>query len=152
MSRVGGAIRYVAALALLALCMSVRAQTHEHPFGEYVLRSSVVTTHALAPESADIHDVERERDRAILNVIVYRRDDPLQMALPARVTAHATDLAGVRQEIELEEVVANDRVSYTGTFEFLPREVLDFTIRAQPVGSDETGTLQYRERLWVRRR
>lgn len=141
-------LRLPTLLWFLAVPGSALAQSHEQVAGPYVLRATVSTTAAIAEESAQAHGIEQKADRAILNVIVLNRDDPRQIPQPARVSAQITDLAGVLQEVELRRIEANNRISYTGTFQFLPREVVEFRISAQPEGSTETIDLQFRERLW----
>lgn len=141
-------LRLPTLLAFLALPGSALAQAHEREIGPYVLRATVSTTAAIAPESAQKYDIDRQADRAILNVIVIRRDDPQMRPLPARVNATMTNLAGIKKDIELQAIEANDRVSYTGTFEYAPREVADFAVSALPEGSDQTLSMEFRERLW----
>ncbi|HZF78343.1 MAG TPA: hypothetical protein VEZ89_00995, partial [Rubrivivax sp.] len=41
----------------------------------------------------------------------------------------------------------NGMVSYMGSYRFLPREVLDFHITAQPEGRQQALTLKFRDRL-----
>lgn len=144
-------LRLPAMLCLLALSSPLWAQSHEQASGPYVVQASVVATNTIAEESAQVHGIEQESNRAILNVIVMKKGDPQEHPLRAQVQAYATNLAGVRHQIELEEIEVNNRVSYTGTFSFLPREVVDFDISAQPEGSGETINMKFRERIWKTR-
>jgi len=87
----------------------------------------------------------------VLNVVLLR--GPKRDTVAADVTAMSRNLAGVRRTIDLKEVRENDRVSYVGSYEFLPKEVLDFEITAKPLGPQEARplTLSYQERMWQTR-
>lgn len=139
------------AVALCALFggQSAWAQSHEQASARHVLRSSVVSTFSIPEASAAAHGIQRAADRAILNVTVLKKGSQLMETVPAKVQAHAISLAGSRRDIKMTETKAGDWVSYTGTFTFAPREVLDFTIVAEPVADGEKLELRYRERVWV---
>ena len=70
--------------------------------------------------------------------------------IPAQVQAEAWSLSGVRQEIAMREVREDGRVSYVGTYDFLPREVIDFLITATPLDrpAAQPLALAYRDRMW----
>jgi hypothetical protein len=146
-------IRLAVALALPIVCPAAWAQgPHQKSFDEYVLRSSVVSSMSISEASAATHGIERAHDRAILNVTVLKKGSNLTETVPARVEATAVNLAGYRRLIRMAETTADGWTSYTGTFKFAPREVLDFKITAQPVGSDKRLGISYREQLWPDRK
>ena len=138
---------------LLAVSASwAAAQSHEVRVGDIVLRSSTVASDRIDPATASRHGIEPSPHRGVLNVVVLSDEGKAQKTLLAKVSAFTRNLAGVRTDIDLREVKENDRVSYMGTYEFAPREVLDFRIEARPAGIQmkEPLTLEYRERMWAR--
>lgn len=140
------------ALALSMLAPSASAQAHQVQRGDLVLRSSSVASDRIDATTAKRHGIEPSPRRAVLNVVVLSAGHGGRKTFPAQVSASTRSLAGVRQEIEMREVRENDRVSYVGSYQFAPREVLDFEIRAVPTASDRQSplTLRYRERMWSR--
>ena len=127
--------RLIAALALAACAASSQAQVHEIRQGDHLLRSSTVTSNSIDPATAERHGIKPAANRAVLNVLVLRRSGAVDTPVTAAVTAFMQDLAGVRQDISLRKVSENGRVSYMGTYDFLPREVIDFKVTALPDGA-----------------
>ncbi|MGE1125620.1 DUF4426 domain-containing protein, partial [Pseudomonas zeae] len=84
---------------------------------------------------------------AVLNVTVQQRVDGTERNVPARLDVSARSLSGVQTTVEMREFVANDLVSYMGSYPFLPREVIDFRVTAYPQGTGEAITLSFRDRL-----
>ena len=140
----------IAALALAVCTTSSQAQVHETRQGDHVLRSSTVASDSIDPATAARHKIEPAASRAVLNVLVLSRGGAADTPGTAAVTATMRNLAGVRRDIGLREVSENGRVSYVGSYEFLPREVIDFQITALPAGvqPDRMLKLNYRERMW----
>jgi hypothetical protein len=140
----------LAAGLLLAAPLLASAQPHEEREGDYVLRSSVVQSTALDPATARAHGIEPAPGRGVLNVSV-RGQGGAGPALPATAEATLKNMTGLERRVELREARApNGWVSYTGAFEFAPREVLDVRVRAQPLGGGPALELAYRERMPVR--
>lgn len=139
-----------AALLLLSVWPALEgaAQPHERAFENHVLRSSAVSSMAISEAAAAAHDIRRASDLGILNVTVLKKASQLTETVPAKVNAYATDLSGARRTIEMRETKAAGWVSYTGTFPFAPREVLDFSISAQPEDGGPLLEMSYRERIW----
>lgn len=144
------ALRLTTVAVLVLQAGHAGAQNHEQTFQRYVLQSNAVSSLSIPEASASMHGVRRAADQGILNVTVTKKGQSLQ-TVPAKVRAHAISLAGSKREIEMRETKVGEWVSYTGTFNFAPREVLDFKIFAEPLGSGEVLEMSYRERVWVDR-
>jgi hypothetical protein len=80
-------------------------------------------------------------------VVVLREIDDAQWPIAANVSATRTTLAGVQRDIALREVKAQGRVSYLGSFDFVPREVLDFEVTARIDPASPLLRLTFRERM-----
>lgn len=147
-------MRFAAALALSLACPLAwgQGQVHEKAFDQFVLRSSVVSSMSIPESSAAANGIQRAPDRAILNVTVLKKGSNLTETVPAKVEASAANLAGSRRLVPMAETKANGWTSYTGTFNFAPREVLDFTITAQPAGGGKPLEMTYREQVWKDRK
>lgn len=139
----------LAAAALLAFAPPSLGQTHEVRRGELTLRSSTVSSDRIDPATAARHGIEPSARTAVLNVVLLRGN--ARETVPAEVSATARSLAGVRQEIGLREVRENGRVSYLGSYDVLPREVIDLEVKAKPLRVEKPPTLvlRWRERMWA---
>lgn len=145
------ALRRCAAGLLLAMAgFSVAAQVHETRRGDLVLRGSTIASDRINPATASRHGIEPSPTRGVLNVVVMRGAKGGTIA--AEVKATSLSLAGVRQDIEMREVRANGRISYMGSYDLLPREVVDFEISARPLRPANSQPLQlkFRDRMWGR--
>ncbi|MDQ1834155.1 DUF4426 domain-containing protein [Massilia scottii] len=135
---------WIFALALLVLPATSWSQAHEQQFGAYTLHSSTVGSENLSPQTARKHGIERSPTRAVLNVTLSKD----KQTIPAQVDVSARSLTGQTRQIGMQETRTGNDVSYTGSYEFVHGEVLDFTIHATPRGSDKVLSMAYRERLW----
>jgi hypothetical protein len=140
----------IVAFLLSLVAAAAAAQPREVRRGDLVLRSSTASSERIDPETASRHGIDPAPNRAVLNVVLMRGKN--RQTIPAEVTASSRNLAGVRRKIDMLEVRENERVSYIGTYEFLPREVVDINIRAKPLRPVKSRplTLRYRERMWQR--
>lgn len=124
-----------------------QAQPHLVKDGDYTLRSNVVSSESIAEETARLHGIKPGQHTAVLNVMVLKNVDGAQWPVAANVSATRTTLAGVRRDIKLSEVEAQGRVTYMGSFDFVPREVLDLKIEARVDPASPALRLSFRERM-----
>lgn len=137
-----------ACLAILALVPVLAwGQAHEKHEGNYVLRASTVSAEALPEPMRRAHGIPSGPGKAVLNVTVQRQLGSETRNVPARVEVTAQNLMGVTTSVDLRQVSANGMVSYLGVYDFLPREVLNFRIRAWPQGADSSIELSFTDRL-----
>jgi hypothetical protein len=126
------------------------AQVHEARTADYLMRASTVASERIDADTAARHGIDVAPDRAVLNVVVLRRNPPAsssESTVAAEVSARTRNLAGTTYDVELKEVRENGRTSYLGSYTFLPAEVLDIQVLATPVGAKAPLTLEYRERM-----
>lgn len=133
----------IVALVLAAVPATSWSQAHEQQFGAYTVRSSTVGASTLSPRSAREHGFERSPTRAVLNVTVLKG----RQSVPAQVDVTARDLTGRERRIGMRETRTRHHVSYTGSYDVVHGEVLDFTVRATPRGSGKALTMTYRDRM-----
>lgn len=130
----------------LAFAAPAWSQAHEQQSGPYTVRSSTVGSDTLSEASAKMHGIERSSTRGVLNVTVMKGEQ----TVPATVTVMARNLIGKARQIEVKGTNANGYVSYTGPYEFVHGEVLDFAVRAIPYDSKKVIALTFRDRMWGR--
>jgi hypothetical protein len=145
-------IDMIAAVAALTFCPAGPAQPRESWAGNFVLRSSTVASDRIDPATAERHGIEPSPTRGVLNAVVLERGaNGQERPVAAKVSVVSRTLAGVTQDIPMKAVKENGRISYVGTFEFLPRETLEFVVTAAPMAKQAVSLrLQYQERMWAR--
>ena len=99
--------------------------------GDVTIRASVVPTASLNPAVARQYGIEPDGGSVLLLVGVRRGPDMQQASLPARVTATATDLRGMRTAITMREIRSGDFIDYAGTVRLTPPETLRFDLEVE---------------------
>lgn len=100
--------------------------------GDIVVRANAMPTAALGAAVAQQYGIARDAKHALLLVGVRRGSDADETALPARVTASATDLLGKRQQIAMREVRSADFIDYVGSVAVIAPDTLRFDISVIP--------------------
>lgn len=124
-----------------------QAQPHMAQEGAFTLRSTVVNSESIAEETARAQGITPGPQTAVLNVVVLKNVDGTQWPVEADVSVTRTTMAGVRRNIALQAVKAEGRVSYLGSFDVVPREVLDIEVTARVDADTPELRLNYRERM-----
>lgn len=97
--------------------------------GDVSVRASVVPTAALNDAMARQYGIDRSPRSVLLLVGVRQGPEREETALQARVTAHATDLRGVRRPVRMREIASGDLVDYIGTVRVSPPDTLRFDLQ-----------------------
>lgn len=88
------ALRYLAAVLLLAPTLPLSAQQYEQ-VGNYQIHYSAVNTSFLSEEISRAHDIPRNRAMALLNVsVLEERDDGTTRPVNAQVDGRVGELGG----------------------------------------------------------
>jgi hypothetical protein len=141
-----GAATALALAALLAPLVAL-AQPHAVRHGIFTLRSSVVASQSLPAATLRRHGIAADAHTAVLDAVVLRAVGKAEWPIAAALTATRTTLAGVQRTIALHPVSFRGRVSYVGTFRFVPDEVLDFQLSARIDPASPLLRLSFRERM-----
>lgn len=98
--------------------------------GDVTIRANAVPTTSLDAQVARQYGIERGERTVMLLVGVRQGPEAQETALPAQVTATATNLSGQRQDIPLRELQSGELLDYVGTVDVaLPDTVrFDLTI------------------------
>lgn len=142
---IDGFLRGIASLALcaaLAGCVgsappAAGGQTQQEAVmqvGNVLVRANAISTSSLGEAVARQYGIERDTRTVMLLVGVRRDDGGNETALPARVTAVASDLLGKRQELVMREVRNGEFIDYVGTARVIAPDTLRFDVTATPEG------------------
>lgn len=143
--RRAGASLLLAAAGLVAACGGTpQPASHESAdaapreasvrLGDVVVRATAIPTATLGEAVAGQYGIVRDHKAVMLLVGVRQGSGPQEAALPARLTASATDLLGKRQAIAMRAVRTGGLVDYVGVATVIPPDTLRFDINALPEG------------------
>ncbi|MEG3192177.1 DUF4426 domain-containing protein [Lysobacter sp. D1-1-M9] len=117
--------------------------------GDVSIRASVAPTAMIGEAVAAQYGLERDENTVLLLVGVRLGPEAQETALPARITATATDLRGVSQGIEMREVRNGDLVDYVGTARVAPPDTLRFDLTIVREGGARS-TMQFSRDIFPR--
>lgn len=96
--------------------------------GDVTVRASAIPTSTLGEQVARQYGITRANNSVMLLIGVRQGSDAQETALPARITAVATDLRGRRHDIEMRELRSGDLLDYIGTIEISPPDTVRFDV------------------------
>ena len=115
--------------------------------GDVSIRASVIQTSMLNEPVAREYGITRDPKAVLLLVAVRQGPDATATALPASITATATDLRGGRQDIAMRELKSGDLVDYIGTVSTTLPDTLRFDITVVRAGG-ATSTMQLQREFY----
>lgn len=125
--------------------------------GDVTIRATAVPTSSLAEPIASQYGIVRADNTVMLLVGVRQGSDVQEVALPARITATATDLRGRRHDIAMRELRSGDPgagpgqalLDYVGTVDVTPPDTVRFDLTI--VREDgATSTMQFSRDFYPR--
>lgn len=117
--------------------------------GDVTIRATAMPTASLSSEIASRYGIERSDSTVMLLVGVRRGEDAQETALPATITATATNLSGQRQTMALRELRSDGLLDYVGTVEVNLPDTLRFDLVVVPEGGTSS-TLQFSREFYPR--
>jgi len=117
--------------------------------GDVTVRASAIPTATLAEQVARQYGISRANNTVMLLIGVRQGSAAQETALPARITAVATDLRGRRHDIEMRELRSGDLLDYVGTIEISPPDTVRFDITVVREGG-ATSQMQFSRDFYPR--
>jgi hypothetical protein len=117
--------------------------------GDVTIRASVLPTATLAAEVASQYGITRDDRTVMLLVGVRQGPEAQEAALPARISATATNLSGQRHPIDMRELRSGDLLDYVGTVEIAMPDTLRFDLTIVREGG-ATSTMQFSREFYPR--
>lgn len=111
--------------------------------GDVTIRASAIQTSTLSEPVAAQYGISRDAGTVMLLVAVRQGPEGQEMALPAKVTATATDLRGQQQTLEMRELRSGapgsppeqQLLDYVGTVRAQVPDTLRFNVQVAREGS-----------------
>jgi hypothetical protein len=146
-------------LALLLAGTPSHAQITQTPliensqsFGDYTVHFTVFNSTFVTPAVAQIYQLTRARDRALVNISVTRTgEEGTSLGLPARIRGTATNLIQQQRALNFQEIDEGNAVYYIASLRHTNEEVMNFTIDVQPEGEDRTFQVRFTRTLHIER-
>jgi hypothetical protein len=117
---------WIAATLLFALALPAAAGSIR--VGDLRVHFNALPSTELTPEVARQYGITRSANRALLNVSVRRGEPGADVAVPAKVLAVATNLAGQRNGVEMREVRDGEALYYLGEAPVNGQDTLTFEL------------------------
>jgi hypothetical protein len=124
------------------------SQADEVEFDRYVVHYTVVNTTFLSPEVARAYDLRRSSNRALVNVVIMKREGSGIETLPGNVSGQAVNLNRQVRRLSFREVRDGDAFYHLAEVPVRPGEVLDFDLRVTAQGSDEVMPVRFRQTFY----
>jgi len=120
-------------------------------FGAYVLHYNALTTDQLQAEVASNYGIPRSKSRAMLNVVMIRKEPgTMGQSVKGTVTTKTTNLTGQLKNLELRPLTEGDATYYIGSIQVADGEVLIFDIEATPEGETGPMTVRFQQQFFTR--
>lgn len=149
-------------LASICLSLTAQAQSGSETFGDYQVYYSVFNSTFVRADIASTYQLNRARDRALVNVSVIRtggdgsnsgeasnNGEASSLGLPAEVSGTASNLLQQTQNLEFREIDEGDATYYIATVRHTDEEMYNFRLQIQPQGAERPFELSFSQKLYV---
>jgi hypothetical protein len=104
----------------------------------YTIHHNAFTADTLDANVARRYNIQRSKQRGVLNVSVIRaKAGTTGMPTAARIEVSAASQTGQKMRVPVREVKEQDAVYYIGEFPVQDRETIEFTIDVTPEGASK---------------
>ena len=140
-------------LALITALIAVNSQAQEGISIEergYRVFYSVFNSTMLTPEIAEINGFVRDKDRALLNIVVTQVEAGSQsLGVPATLKGEAVNLMQQSQPLKFKEIREQNTVYYLAPVRHINEEMYKFSIEVTPEGLESPILLEFTKKLYV---
>lgn len=117
--------------------------------GDVTIRANAVPTASLDAQVARQYGIERDDRTVMLLVGVRQGPEAQETALPAQITATATNLSGQRQDVALRELRSGELLDYVGTVDIALPDTVRFDLTIVRAGG-ASSTMQFSREFYPR--
>ncbi|TDR41637.1 uncharacterized protein DUF4426 [Tahibacter aquaticus] len=134
-----------AAALLLLLLFPARGRAEQvQRFDNYQVHYNALSTDMLPAEVARQYKFSRSSKQGLVNIAVQQLgSDSQPVAVAAKVSGTAANLAGQRSELAVREIREADAVYYLGEFDVRGSDTINFSIDITPAGSKRSYQLKF---------
>ena len=135
-----------ASLALPHLAFAEQLAT----FGPYQVHYNAFNSRFIPPEVAQVNGLIRSKNIGYINVSVLKTsDDASPVAITAKVSGTAKDLAGRSQTLSFKTIDEGEAIYYLGQFGFTNNTQLRFTLLVQPDANQPADVITFEQTFFL---
>ena len=137
-------------LCLVSVLAISTAQAEQfETYGDYEIHYIAFSSELLQPETAQQYELERARNRAVLNISVLKTAaSGANTAINAAVRGSFTNLAQQKQTLDFKRVTEGKAIYDLASLRYTNREILRFDIEFQPDASQPVRKLTFNQQLY----
>ena len=119
-------------------------------FGDYTVHYNTMNTEMLNAKVASGYKIARSKNRVLLSISVLKEpSDTSFNPVKATVTATSTNLTSQLREIKIRELEDAGAIYYIGVIPVRNEETLNFDLKIQPEGSEQTYNLKFQQQFFT---
>jgi hypothetical protein len=115
--------------------------------GDHVVHFSAQLTNQLPLNVAQAYNIERNPNRAMLNVSVL--EDGTNKAVTADIVVKTVNLTGQLKDVTMRRINEQEAIYYIGETDVRNQEVLVFDISIQPEGVDKASNVRFKRQFYT---
>lgn len=123
------------------------AEASSIDIGDHIVHFSAQLTDQLPPEIAQLYNIVRSKNRAMLNVSVI--DEHSGTSVPATVSVKTVNLTGQLKNVNMRKIQEQEAIYYIGETPVSNRETLVFDISVVPEGATEPSELRFKRDFYT---
>ena len=113
----------------------------------HAVHFNALLTNQLPTEVAQLYNIVRSNNRAMLNVSVIAEDSGT--SVPANVSVKTTNLTGQLKSVNMRRIDEEEAIYYIGETPVANRETLIFDITVTPEGLDEAAEVRFKRQFFT---
>ena len=135
---------------LLSVLPLLACAEQSESFGDYTIHYSAFTTEMLTPEVAKSYNIQRSKNRAMLNVSVLKKVmGTTGQPVKASVNATATNLSSQLRELQMRELTEQGAIYYIAETPVNNGETLKYTLTVLPEGEQQAHTFSFQQQFFT---
>lgn len=115
--------------------------------GDHVVHFSAQSTDQLPAEIARAYNIQRSKNRAMLNVSVIRKADNAPVS--ASVEVKTVNLTGQLKNVTMRQISEQSAIYYIGETPVANRETLVFDISVTPEGEQRSSDVRFKRQFYT---
>lgn len=123
------------------------AGASESDLGDHVVHFSAQTTDQLPADVAQIYNIVRSKNRAMVNVSVIEKSTG--NAVTAKVSVNTRNLTGQLKNVTMREIREQEAIYYIGETSVANQETLVFDIDVIPDGKTAPGSVRFQRQFYT---
>ena len=142
--------RHLINLFLAAFIPAVAFAEQSKIFGDYTIHYSAFTTDTLSPEVAKQYQIQRSKNRAMVNISVLKNEQgSIGKPVRAKIEGAVKNLSEQLRTLQIREVVEEGAVYYITVSTVANLETLKYDFQITPEGEQTVYQISFQEQFYT---